>query len=152
MAASRTNNILPHDKVNEKSIEKCFDESIKCHHVGISNYFLETYFDEKEEGTILLILKLISNLRIKQFNYYILLNVLPSSIISKLVRTLSEQHLRTLYQQQQSQGKTKNSTQYLTQQNSPYSMRNINKNCYALESLDFNEIFDSLLYTVFMPE
>ena len=43
-------NLSENDKVNEKSIEKCFDESIKCHHVGISNYFLETYFDEKEDS------------------------------------------------------------------------------------------------------
>ncbi|KAK8898685.1 hypothetical protein M9Y10_000977 [Tritrichomonas musculus] len=121
----------------------------------------EPYSFDEDDNNILLILNLISNLRIKGFNYYLLLTVLPSAMSSKLVRTLAEQNLKTIYQQQ-NQGRSSRTSQNMNnsihvgsvQQNySIFSMNNENFGPnYHLESLDYNEIFDSLLYNVFMPE
>ncbi|KAK8844301.1 hypothetical protein M9Y10_024513 [Tritrichomonas musculus] len=66
--------ILPiskHSKKVEKSYEKCFFESIKCHHNDVANYFLNNYLqieDENSNETLIQSLKYYNFFFIKKEN------------------------------------------------------------------------------------
>ena len=68
---------------NEDIYEKCFLESIKCHHVDISNYFLNNYLQENTNNYI--------NQYLKYYNFlFIQIEMFPGKDIDYFVYNICQ--------------------------------------------------------------